>query len=435
MKDHLTFPILPVFLLVFLLHLNSWAGFFAATGDLNYEHDFHTATLLPNGKVLVAGGANDNSTAEIYDPSNGTWTVTGSLNGPRGFHAAALLADGTVLVAGGGCSTGLLASAEIYDPASGLWTPTGSMANPRYNDKATLLSNGKVLVTGGYDTNSASLSSAELYDPTTGTWTNAAPMLNGRSVHTSTLLLDGRVLVAGGYGVGNSLISSELYDPVADTWTSGGLMPNPHGLGAAALLADGKVLVTGGPNNLVTVFNPTNAKWNATNSMTYARYGHTATLLTNGNVLVTGGVGGEGSGPVLNAVEIFNPSTGSWISNSPLIAPRQAHTATLLPNGTVLIAGGYYNTTPKLTELFIDGPRSAVPITLKSAQRVTNTFRFSFESTPGWSFTALVSTNMSLPLSNWAEIGNVMEVSTGKFQFTDPQATNGPQRFYRVRAN
>jgi WD40 repeat protein len=130
------------------------SGGFNATGSLATERYYHTATLLPSGQVLVAGGT-DNSFhvvtgAELYDPASGTWTATGSMNIPSSLATATLLPNGKVLVAGGQGSSGSLASAELYDPASGTWTVTGSLLTVRRNHTATLLSNGKVLVTGGY---------------------------------------------------------------------------------------------------------------------------------------------------------------------------------------------------------------------------------------------------------------------------------------------
>ena len=138
----------------------------------------HTATLLPNGQVLVAGGRNNDgylASAELYDPASGSWTyTTGPLNTARGYHTATLLPNGQVLVAGGRNNDGYLASAELYDPASGMWTATGSLANARYFHTATLLPNGQMLVAAGSNSSSGWLSSAELYDPASGMWSATA---------------------------------------------------------------------------------------------------------------------------------------------------------------------------------------------------------------------------------------------------------------------
>ena len=145
---------------------------FGDTGSLNTARYGHTATLLPNGKMLVAGGGGSSgflSSAELYDPASGTWTATGSLNSARYLHTATLLPNGKVLVAGGYygvASTG----AELYDPASGTWTATGSLNAARADHTATLLPNGKVLVAGGFGITSGVLTSVELYDPASGTW-------------------------------------------------------------------------------------------------------------------------------------------------------------------------------------------------------------------------------------------------------------------------
>ena len=144
--------------------LASWI--WRVTGILNTDRNLHTATLLPNGMVLVAGGFDHrfiaSASAELYDPASGTWTATGSLNTARGWHTATLLPNGLVLVAGGSGITGTSASAELYDPASGTWTATGSLNRARRHHTATLLQNGMVLVAGGLDTNLRVLASAEL---------------------------------------------------------------------------------------------------------------------------------------------------------------------------------------------------------------------------------------------------------------------------------
>ena len=156
----------------------------------------HSATLLPNGKVLVAGGSNGGylSSAELYDPSSGSWTTTGSLASTRGYHTATLLPNGKVLVAGGSNGSAL-STAELYDPASGAWSTTGPMSAARQQHTATLLPNGKVLAAGG---NSPGFqSTAELYNPASGTWTTTGPMASARDTHTATLLLNGKVLRQG----------------------------------------------------------------------------------------------------------------------------------------------------------------------------------------------------------------------------------------------
>src|SRR5581483_9519721 len=173
---------------------SSWA----ATGSLNAARDSHTATLLPNGMVLAAGGFGVSgvlASAELYDPASENWTSTGTLNTARAQHTATLLPDGMVLVAGGfDNGINVSASAELYDPASGTWTSTGSLNTARTSHTATLLPNGMVLVAGGFGV-SGDLASAELYDPASGTWTSTGSLNTARSLHTATLLPNGMVLV------------------------------------------------------------------------------------------------------------------------------------------------------------------------------------------------------------------------------------------------
>ncbi len=211
----------------------------------------HTATLLPSGKVLVAGGfdlSNALSSAELYDPVTGTWTATGSMSTARYDHTATLLPNGQALVAAGTDSDFRpLRSAELYDPASGTWTATGSMVAARGRHTATLLPSGKVLVAGGFN----GLSSAELYDPASGTWSATGSMGTARFDHTATLLPSGEVLVAGGYNFNDGYLSSaELYDPASGTWSATGGMGTARAQHTATLLPNGKVLVAGGSNGV-----------------------------------------------------------------------------------------------------------------------------------------------------------------------------------------
>ena len=186
-------------------------GMFVPTGGMSSARSNHTATLLSNGKVLIAGGYNcctatTLASAELYDPAAGTFTPTGSMNIGRNNHTATLLNNGKVLVAGGSDNNGLIqAGAELYDPATGTFTATGSMSTVRSNHTATLLNNGKVLIAGGENCcNFGVLTSEELYDSSTGTFSSTGslqPFTNSsRILHTATLLNNGKVLVAGGAG-------------------------------------------------------------------------------------------------------------------------------------------------------------------------------------------------------------------------------------------
>jgi hypothetical protein len=313
-----------------------------------------TATLLPDGQVLIAGGNNskgDLASAELYNPATHGWSFTGIMPTTRNTSAAVLLPDGRVLVAGGYDSVGICGSAMLYDPATGKWSAAGSMSTAHYGHTMTLLATGKVLVAGGENgkggsaKNSPSVKTAELFDPATRKWIVTGPMIEPRSGHTSTLLPDGRVLVTGGYtdgGIGEKILSdAELYNPVTGKWTKTGSMHVTRCFHTATLLPDGKVLVAGGfgeTNSADTaeLFNPNTGKWTVTGPMNAEHSQHTATLLPGGRVLVVGGD---------PRVEIYYPASGTWTVAGKLDIPFFAfayHTATLLRNGEVLIAGGFY---------------------------------------------------------------------------------------------
>jgi N-acetylneuraminic acid mutarotase len=385
---------------------NPASGTWTTTGSLSEARQNHTATLLPNGLVLTAGGLNDGTaltSSEVYNPATGTWTSSGSLNTARAAHTATILPNGLVLVAGGETSAGAaLASAELYNPASGTWTTTGAMNVARFNHTATLLPNGFVLVAGG-DNDGSGIADAELYDPTSGTWTTTSLLNTGRWGHSATLLPNGTVLVAGGYSGSVSLSSSEIYpatvadtqfvytgflnpgryehtatllpdgavlvaggfnDPIlsmtnsdlynpdpfgADgTWTNAGALNTARELQTATLLPNGLVLIAGGLETLsgegitlpyAELYNPATMEWTDTGSMNKDRMSHTATMLSDGLVLVAGGY--SYSGGALTSAELYNPATGTWTSTGSMNTARTYHTATLLPNGLTLVAGGW----------------------------------------------------------------------------------------------
>lgn len=307
----------------------------------------HTATLLLNGKVLVAGGANLSAywiaSAELYDPISDLWSVTGSLTTARTYHTATLLPNGKVLVVGGLGVAGYTASAELYDPSTGAWTTTGNLATARGYHTATLLPNGKVLVTGGFNSTLAPsiLSNAELYDPATGAWTTTGNLGTGRVYHTATMLPNGKVLVAGGMNI-IGLSSAELYNPDSGSWTYAKGLNEIRLVHTATLLPNGKVLVAGGKfiaqSKTAELYDPASDTWMPTGSLATDRDNHTATLLPTGKVLVTGG---ESAAGWLTSAELYDPSSGTWVATGSLVTPRTLHTATLLPNGKALVAGGY----------------------------------------------------------------------------------------------
>jgi hypothetical protein len=312
--------------------------------DMAVARSCHSATLLRDGTVLLAGGMERDGvftrSAELYDPATGTFRATGDMVEKRPCHTATLLPDGRVLLAGGWGDT-RLASAELYDPATGTFRATGSMSTPRSGPRATLLSNGKVLVTGG--STGDLLTSADLYDPATGQFTPTGSMNAPRSAHTATLLANGKVLITGGGDENNVLASAELYDPATGIFTPTGSMTMVRYKHAAMRLPDGKVLVVGGSDNhdwrgrymSAELYDPATGTFILTGSMQAARFklSEAVALLANGRVLVAGG------SPL---VEIYNPASGTFIpAVGRLDAERFYTTATLLPNGSVLITGGY----------------------------------------------------------------------------------------------
>ncbi|HEX2571609.1 MAG TPA: kelch repeat-containing protein [Polyangia bacterium] len=333
-------------------------------------HSTHTATLLNNGNVLIAGGTDSPYTdfarpaqarADLYDPARGLVVATGSMNAARVLHTATLLNDGRVLVTGGEqTGSDSLASAETYNPGTGIFSTTGSMASPRQAHTATRLGNGRVLIVGGYNGNNGQvLASAELFDPATGTFSATGSLNVGRQLHTATMLADGRVLILGGSN-GIPLASVEIYDPATGTFSVAGNLVTARILHRATRLNDGRVLVTGGSNSTRTgadslvsaeIYDPATGTSALTANMLAGRQAHTATVLSDGRVVLAGGSDFFQSLSALASVEIFNPSTGTFTAGPALAIARERHSATLLNDGRVFIVGGHNSANALMAEV------------------------------------------------------------------------------------
>ena len=327
---------------------------FRPTGDMGTVRKDHTATLLPDGKVLVAGGFDGSAflaSAEIFDPVAGTFTATGTMLAARSSFSAVLLAhgptatNGKVLVAGGDEG----GTAELFDPATGSFKAVGATIQVISDSKAVLLNNGKVLFVGGFG------STAEEFDPSTMTFAATAGRRTSRGGPTATLLNDGKVLLTGGYNEIDTLGTAELFDPATGTFTATGDLITARSGHTATLLNNGKVLVAGGSDDInqpltsAELFDPVTGSFSPTSSMASDHALHTATALDDGTVLIAGGSGSSiGTGDSSKVAELFDPLTNKFTPAVSMGTGRDSHTATLLNNGGVLVTGGESQNNPVL---------------------------------------------------------------------------------------
>jgi hypothetical protein len=362
---------------------------FVPTGVMTQPRAAHSATLLPNGKVLIVdGGQLDIDdllvsivSAELFDPLTGTSSPTGVSCIAGEFHTATLLSNGKVLIAGGnefnGYPTSLVptASTELYDPASGAFLKTGSMAVGRTYHTASLLLDGRVLIAGGSSGVGTTLATAEIFDPDTGKFTLGGSMGLPREGHSATLLPSGDVLIIGGQNEQGALATAELYHPANNSFTTIAKMATPRVGHTATLLPDGSVLVAGGAatpalgiaqmvigstgQTSAEIYDSASGSFAPAGSMSTGRIGHTAVVLSDGTVLVAGGFKDWIGTPTwigyesYNTAEIYNPVTRSFTPTDPLNTGRFWHTATMLPDGSVLFAGGIGSDLPQASaEIF-----------------------------------------------------------------------------------
>ena len=427
-----------------------------------------TATLLPSGGVLIAGGNNPAvgggeegavAEAQVYVPSSGTFNTTGSMLIPRFEHTATLLSTGQVLVAGGSNYTGdgILSEAELYTPSSGGFAVSPVSLNyQRAGHTATALLDGSVLIAGG------GVSQAEIYTPqaavetTSGTTTVPASFTVvgsttiPRSMNTATLLQNGLVLLAGGKNSSNySTASAELYNPATKTFTATGSMTTPRAFHVAVLLPNGMVLIVGGnddsgnPVSSAELFNPTTGTFTATGNMIQARYFPGAALLNSGKVLIYGGGVNNynRSASATTEAELYDPVAGTFSATTSLNTARYIPTTTVLANGNVLTTGGAGKTGTTLAsaELYSQsntitsvinpkylimgityappGPLSSISYTNTNFVGNTTTLTNTFASEEA------ISITLGQTISGWGEGGSVSETASSDWTQTNSSAS------------
>lgn len=326
-------------------------------GNPRAERVGHSATLLPNGKVLIAGGHHGNNflnSAELYDFAVGRFAAAGSRE-QAGANVATLLSNGKVLLVGGeateffgghGDVYECNGATDLYDPATGRFTQTsnGHALDFRCPSSATLLPNGKVLIVdeqGNFFAPDDAIY-LTLYDHTTGTFADVGKLagpggvVGERGHKTATLLQDGKLLLAGGE-------TAELYDPATNRVTAAGSLSQPRSGHSATLLPSGKVLLAGGVDSAyrrlasAELYDPATGRFSATGNLGTARAGHTATLLKSGKVLISGGYDDQNHS--VAPLELYDPATGTFSVAGRLAVPGVGKTATLLPSGKVLFTG------------------------------------------------------------------------------------------------
>jgi len=348
-------PVTPTSLLNLTFEVRQWFA-------LQIPRTRHTATLLPNGKILLVGGSlePDDFVAdeELFNPVTGLSSWTTPLHTPRHGHTATLLLDGRVLVVGGySLPQQWLNDAEIYDPFTDTWTVIPPLHPHGVGHTATLMKDGRVLVVGGCIGSGVCTQYVEIFDPQTNSWMDAQPLKSDRASQTAQLLPDGRVLIAGGNGAtGGSPVDGDglLYDPQTNTWETTGPMIATRLFAESVLLPDGQVLVVSGlllqdPSNQsltnsVELYDPVSNIWKPVADLTEARYAFILISLPNGQVLAIGGArdweGWWNDNSFVHEIELYDPATNQWKIIGELPQPSAYATGILLSNGRVWVAGG-----------------------------------------------------------------------------------------------
>lgn len=310
-------------------------GGFTLTGSMAQGRYNHTSTLLPTGKVLLAGGESTSGSfdsAELFDPATERFAATGKMTTKRSKHTATLLSSGKVLITGG-ISGGIpVSSAELYDPVTGLFSPISSMTIPRRGHSATKLLDERVLIIGGISEGVYPTVSTEIFNPETGRFSPVGPLLLARVNHATTLLSSGKVLVLGGGGASKE---TEVFDPISSSFVSAASTSGYGSFPAATKLENGKIFVF--CDDIADIYDPISGSFTRIGPAISQAYNWTISPLANGQVLLTGG-NGHGY------VELYDPASNRFVKTGLMVIyDRIGHTATLLQNGKILVAGGYGN--------------------------------------------------------------------------------------------
>lgn len=326
------------------------SGSIESLHDMPMSRAAHSASLLKDGRVLIAGGCvatgceeGITNTALLFNPKTDRFTSTSNLREARVGHREVPLLDGSILIIGGWARDGATASIEHFDPTTGRFSVHGQLLDARDGFSATPLLDGTILIAGGYAGTMQRKASAEIYDPRTRRSTAVSDMTTPRMAHTSTLLPDGRVLIVGGSsGRGRLSDSIEIYDPTTRTFSDGGTLRNARHKHAAIRVGDDVLIIGGaGVDEYSAQFSDTELWRNGAKqtlpgpAMQDGRYKFldSVVALGDGTALVAGS--GRVPERLLTTTMQFKPVRGD------LGSELSFTTATRLPDGRVLLAGGY----------------------------------------------------------------------------------------------
>jgi len=363
------------------------------TGAMTAPRMFHQASTLPDGRVMLTGGAARPGAAlyastEIYDPATGQFIPSAPMLTARGNHAAVTLQDGRILVAGGQTPTGTFTNtAEIYDPATGQWTATGNMHATRFRTLARLLPDGRVMVMGkdGYSSGAY----ADIYDPATNTFSKTGNYVDNTAWHGLLVLADGRVMKVGGQS-GTATgpdapysTRAEIWDPATNQWSATGPMATGRSDIQPVLLPDGKVLVAGGRHSMslrsTEIYDPATGTFAPGASLPTEFEAITSTVLGNGDVVYTAAYNRQ--------LMRYSAAGGTWNMTGPQRTSVREHTASRLPDGNVLLTGGAaLNDASNYASIWDQacaGQLTAVPVRSLSAAGDGGPVTFTITGAPG----------------------------------------------------